>query len=292
MAVLCPPFLPGFLPIGRRPGANATDAAGHRVLRSERRPLRFSPMMAKSRLADLLARTERFEPVIAGIRAARIPAWKLRTDHDDRHLITALAATLGESSNAVDVGAASGVVLAEIVRLAPNGRHVAFEPRAEAAHALAQHYPSVEVRQAAASDRAGTTEFTVVRNIPELSGFSPRPWPHHELQTKIELVATEVLDEVITHRVDVLKIDVEAAEAACIRGAQRLLKRWKPLVAFEHGGTVPGDSGADEHREIWEILASAGLRVFTIDGDGPLSLPAFAEVSSSGAIWNFIARAA
>jgi FkbM family methyltransferase len=243
----------------------------------------------KSSLANLASRVAVVEPVVTAVRTARVPAWQVRSDRDDRQLRAVIAAALGKESNAVDVGAATGAILADIVRVAPRGRHVAFEPRSEAARNLAARYPSVEVREAAASDRSGTTEFTVVRNIPELSSVSTPTWPHDVLDTEVRTVTTEKLDDVIAHRVDFLKIDVEGAELACLRGARRLIGACKPTIVFEHGGATPEDA---VHSEIWQLLAAGGLRVFTIDGDGPLDASGFAAASASGTIWNFIARPA
>jgi FkbM family methyltransferase len=242
----------------------------------------------KSRVADVACRVAILEPVVTAMRATRVPAWQARSERDDRHLKALIAGTLGAGANAVDVGAASGTVLAEIVRVAPRGRHVAFEPRAEAARELAARYPGVEVREAAASDTAGSTQFTVVRNIPELSALAPPTWPHGVLDTELRTVATERLDEVIAHEVDFLKIDAEGAELACLRGARRLIAQCRPTIVFEHGATISTDPGA----EIWQLLVAAGMRVFTIDGDGPLDAAGFVRTSASGAIWNFIARPA
>lgn len=247
-------------------------------------------MTFKSRAADLVARIGPLEPAIAGMRAAKIPAYHRRGAHDDRHLRAVLTAVLGEDSNAVDVGAARGVVLEEIVRIAPRGRHVAFEPHPEAFRVLRSRFPGVDVRSTAASDAAGTAAFTVVRNIPELSGLNPREWPHNELNTATITVHTERLDDVINHPVDLIKIDVEGTEAQCLRGATGLLHKYRPVVAVEHGETIPGDPGDPDHYEVWRLLVQAGLRVFTSDGDGPLSVTEFARASASGQMWNFIAR--
>jgi FkbM family methyltransferase len=243
----------------------------------------------KSRVADVASRIAVLEPLLTAIRAARVPAWQARSERDDRHLKALIAAALGAGSNAVDVGAASGTVLAEIVRVAPRGRHVAFEPRGEAARELSARFPGVEVREAAASDTTGATRFTVVRNIPELSALAPPTWPHDVLETELRTVATERLDDVIAHQVDFLKIDAEGAELACLRGARRLIAQCRPTIVFEHGATLPTDPG---DAEIWQLLVAAGMRVFTIDGDGPLDAAGFVRTSASGAIWNFIARPA
>jgi hypothetical protein len=51
-----------------------------------------------------------------------------RTWKDFEHLRLLLAFSLPADANCIDVGAANGKVLAEITRLAPRGRHIAYEP--------------------------------------------------------------------------------------------------------------------------------------------------------------------
>src|SRR5436309_1457110 len=70
-----------------------------------------------------------------------------------------------------------GSVLREMVRLAPRGRHVAWEPLPELAARLAEDFPTVEVRAAALSDRGGEREFAHVVDEPGWSGFVARPTP-------------------------------------------------------------------------------------------------------------------
>jgi FkbM family methyltransferase len=222
-------------------------------------------------------------------RARRQP-WIRRNDRDERHLKIVLASVLAPNSNAVDVGASRGTILRELVRLAPHGHHVAFEPRQDAARELERQFPTVDVHCSAASDVSGEADFVLVSNRPELSGFVPRNWPWDKLNTETTKVPTERLDDVLDHEVDVLKIDVEGAEAACLRGAQQTLVRSRPVVLFEHGATVPGDSSDPDHGEVWDLLDAAGLRVYDIDGNGPLSVSAFAALAASGKMWQFLAR--
>src|SRR5688572_29459945 len=78
-----------------------------------------------------------------------------RDRKDASHLRCLLAWTLKEDSNCVDIGSYRGEVLAEIVRLAPRGRHIAFEPLPAQAERLRAAFPGVEVRNAAVSDKTG-----------------------------------------------------------------------------------------------------------------------------------------
>jgi hypothetical protein len=103
-------------------------------------------------------------------------------------------------------------------------------------------------------------------------------------------VSVERLDDLVTGPVDVVKIDVEGAEAACLRGAERILREHRPLVIFEHGTTVPGDPDDSAHCEVWDVLTAADYRVFSVTGDGPMTALEFATASASGQMWNFIGR--
>src|SRR5262245_52338170 len=56
------------------------------------------------------------------------------------------------AASVVDVGAHYGTFLSHVCRLAPRGRHLAFEPTPEKARFLRRRFPEVTVYQAAASD--------------------------------------------------------------------------------------------------------------------------------------------
>src|SRR5581483_4566427 len=65
-------------------------------------------------------------------------------------------------SSGVDVGAHRGSLLRELVRLAPAGRHHAFEPLPFLADALRRRFPSVRVHEIALSDASGRAAFAHV----------------------------------------------------------------------------------------------------------------------------------
>jgi FkbM family methyltransferase len=179
-----------------------------------------------------------------------------------------------------------------MVRCAPQGRHVAFEPLPELAAALAREFPAVDVRNAAASDAAGEQEFTFLVSDPMRSSLvaagsaAPPPGDARRLR-----VRTERLDDVLPadYVPTLVKVDVEGAEEAAFRGALETLRRHKPIVVFEHGL-----GGADRYgsgpAEIWALIAEdVGLRIYDLDGTGPYSRQAFIDVFDRP-IWNFLAR--
>src|SRR5215212_2301575 len=93
------------------------------------------------------------------VRRRFLPA-HIRTDiRDTQLLVELLVEVLEPDSDCLDVGAHAGSVLREMVRLAPRGRHVAWEPLPTFAAQLREQFPRVEVREAALGDRAGTRTF-------------------------------------------------------------------------------------------------------------------------------------
>ena len=215
-----------------------------------------------------------------------------RDHRDNEHLTAILAATLAEDANCIDVGAHTGGVLRDIIRCAPRGRHVAFEPLPELAAALAREFPGVDVHNAAVSDAAGEQEFTFrvsepMRSSLVAAGSVATPTSDlHQLR-----VRTERLDDVLPadYVPALIKIDVEGAETAVFRGAMETLRRHKPVIVFEHGL-----GGADRYgsgpAEVWELLAEdIGMRIYDLDGRGPYSRQEFVNVFEHP-IWNFLAR--
>ena len=222
-------------------------------------------------------------------RSAFDPAWRreLRDEHA-MHLL--LASLLRTTSNAIDVGANEGATLETIVKVAPQGSHIAYEPIPNLNAELVARFPQVDVRRAAASDAAGEAEFTHVLNAPAYSGLRRRAdLPADAQEVERIPVRLEKLDDALPEGYvpNLIKIDVEGAELLVMRGAAETLARHKPYVLFEHGqggadlyGSKPG--------ELWELLDGAGMRIFDFEGDGPYTRDGFEAVFTEP-IWNFVA---
>ncbi|HEY2603726.1 MAG TPA: FkbM family methyltransferase [Thermoleophilaceae bacterium] len=211
-----------------------------------------------------------------------------RNLRDEHALNVVLAGALGESSNAIDIGANQGAVLDAIVRVAPNGRHMAFEPIPTLHDELVAKFPQVDIRRVALSDSSGTAEFVHVINDEAFSGLKQREDLPSSAVERIS-VQTERLDDLLDngYAPTLIKIDVEGAELSVMKGAVETLQRHRPHVVFEHGqggadiyGATPG--------ELFDLLASARLRIFDLDGEGPYSRGRF-EDTFTQPIWNFLA---
>src|SRR5262249_38742576 len=192
-----------------------------------------------------------------------------RNQIDNDHQRLLLAFCLAADANCIDVGAHNGVVLREMVRCAPRGSHIAFEPLPEPAARLRRDFPGVDVRQVALSDRAGETPFVFVRSNPEMSGLREREYPGQERLEHMTVRAERLDDALPTGYVPALiKIDVEGAELLVLRGATNTLRTYAPVVVFEHGVGAADRYGTDSSRAVFRLRADVGLRSSGNDGRG------------------------
>lgn len=210
-----------------------------------------------------------------------------REARDNEHMRVLLAGSLAPDASCIDIGAHDGGVLREIVRCAPQGRHIAYEPLPELAAALAREYPQVDVRAAALSDHDGKASFLHDRTQPMRSTLHAHAFTDHGNTTAIT-VRVERLDGVLPsgYVPTLVKIDVEGTEAEVLRGAVETLRRHRPVVVFEHGA-----GGTSSPAEVYSLLVDdAGYRIFDLDGTGPYSLEEFEATYPRPTMWNWIAR--
>lgn len=224
-------------------------------------------------------------------RIMRETPWERRYRLDEAHLRQLLAWSLASGANCVDVGANVGDVLRDIVRYAPCGQHIAFEPLPHLQAQLCRDFPRVQVHRLALADQAGEATFHFVRTLPSHSGLRERDYPGPQ-QVELITVRTARLDDVLPpgYRPDLVKIDVEGGELGVLRGGLQTLKQHRPMVVFEHGGGASEFYGTTAS-DIWGLLVDeVGLRIFDLDGNGPYALTHFEDESASRRRWNFIAR--
>jgi FkbM family methyltransferase len=224
-----------------------------------------------------------------------VPYEQLRDHEDNLNMRRLIAFLVREDDNCIDVGANVGGLLTEICRAAPRGRHVAFEPIPDLVEQLAEHFPQVEVRRAAASNRFGTATFAHVHGpAAGWSGLKFRPHPAIDERDVEEIaVQLEPIDEVVDpeRSLRLMKIDVEGAEQQVIEGAMRTITAHRPVIVFEHGagsadvfGTGPDD--------VWRLLVDeAGLRIFDLDGNGPYTRDELRRNFYEATRVNFVAHA-
>jgi FkbM family methyltransferase len=174
-----------------------------------------------------------------------------------------MARVLNRASNCVAVGAGRGSLLSEAVRLAPDGRHFAYEPLPELAADLARRYPGMSVEQLAVSDASGERPFYHVASRPEYSGLQRLGSIPASLTVHRFRVRTEPLDDLLPADVPIafLAIEVEGAQLQVFRGAEYTIQRWKPVIVFEYGTSALLGYGTSPAM-IWSLVVDRyGLRV-------------------------------
>jgi FkbM family methyltransferase len=228
-------------------------------------------------------------PLLA-LRAAVHPVYR-RQRADDRKLRLLLESTLTPTSCCIDIGCYRGRVLAEIVRLAPRGQHIAYEPSPSACSSLANRFPSVDIRQAAVSNHIGETTFSYVKGQPGRSGLQQRALAASQHIEHFP-VRLETLDRSLPEGYvpAFIKVDVEGAERQVFEGGIETICRHKPLIVFEHGKGGAPHFGT-EPRHIYELLHNvAGLNIYDMDGKGPYSLGELETSFDLDERWDYVAR--
>jgi FkbM family methyltransferase len=240
------------------------------------------PSLTRRAIGVISRRLERPELLAALYPGAR------QALRDEIGIKAILASSLGGDSAYVDVGANRGQILREAVRVAPHGRHLAFEPIPGALADLARAFPDVDCRQLALGADRETATFCHFRKLEGWSGLRRSPQISDERgEPEYINVTVSTLDTEIGDRIPrVVKIDVEGAEHGVIEGGRTLLAQAKPLIIFEHDAAAAELYGRSSD-ELWERLADLDYEIFSVTGDGPFKRQAFAE---HGGIVNWLAK--
>jgi FkbM family methyltransferase len=161
---------------------------------------------------------------------------------------------LSTGGSAIDVGAHDGSILRHLVKYSP-GPHWAFEPVPSFARRLRKRFPDVKVEQFALSDSNGEATFNFLPGAAAYSSLLHREEIENGQVVRRLTVRVRMLDDYLPADADIafLKIDVEGAEPAVLRGARRLLSRSRPVTVFE--------CDPSKLRDCIEALSGTGMRV-------------------------------
>jgi FkbM family methyltransferase len=183
-----------------------------------------------------------------------------------------------------------------MARLAPLGRHMAFEPQPERYERLARAFPAVDVRPCAVGDHIGTVPFHCMVEHPALSGLSRRERDLSGERAREIAVPMVTLDHAVPRDrpAHFVKIDVEGAELGVFRGGVALLRRSRPVIVFECGIGGADHFGATPDALHELVAGEIGLRISLLGdwlaGREPLSRAAFADHFESRRHFYFIAH--
>jgi FkbM family methyltransferase len=181
----------------------------------------------------------------------------------------AVAAELRAGDVVLDVGANIGFLTVLAARLVgPAGRVVAFEPVPGNAqlvrrNAALNRQTQVEVVPAAVGDRDGTATLVLARHAggAALEGADRPPDACGELSVPVVTLDGWLAANAgrLPGPVRLVKIDVEGAEAAALRGADALLRGQRPLVLLEVDAATAAAAEA-KYEACRELLVARGYR--------------------------------
>jgi FkbM family methyltransferase len=210
----------------------------------------------------------RLAPLAASVYGLALPAERRnamkRNLRYDRETIEVMRRVLTARSSCIDIGAHDGEILRHITKLAPGGRHVAFEPIPHLAATLRARFPEVAVYEAACSNRPGAAEFVLVENAPAYSGLRQRLYDRPDVALKNIRVQVVRVDELVRHPVCLVKVDVEGGEYHALLGAERTIARYRPLIIFEAGARSTGQYGVTP-RDFTSFFSRLGYRLSTME---------------------------
>jgi FkbM family methyltransferase len=231
---------------------------------------------AKTRIAQLVPRAGLHQTVAAGPLEGMVlvlpSGWEAGYTHGryEPEVAAALSRLVSPGDGCVDAGAHHGYFTLLLARLCgPEGHVYAFEAVAENARILRENVRAndlqsrVTIENAAIAARSGEVELHPASMGSEewtlIESFAHRD-ARPTVSRPPERTLAVHLDEYLarTPRVDVIKMDIEGAEAEVIPAISGFLERRRPALVLEF------------HREVgWpamEALLASGYELETLDG--------------------------
>jgi FkbM family methyltransferase len=201
----------------------------------------------------------------------------------------------------IDVGCHGGDILRVMMQEAPAATFLAFEPIPEMYADLVKEFEShnVQLYNLALSNSAGVTTFNHVLTNPAYSGLRRRQYETGTEEISVIEVKTDALDSVLDaagiSKVNLIKVDVEGAEWLVLEGAEKAIKRSKPVIIFEHG-LGGADCYGKGPEDLYELLVMiCGMRISLLHdyllNRAVLTREGFVEQFHQGLNFYFVAHA-
>jgi FkbM family methyltransferase len=228
----------------------------------------------------------------------KIPIAFTKNQRYDAQTIRVLRKICHPNANCVDVGCHKGEMLDKILVFAPQGQHYCFEPLPDLYESLINNkYPAnCHFYKTALSFEKGETSFNYVITNPSYSGILRRKYDRPDEEDTLITVETDLLDNILPADlpIDFIKIDVEGAEMFVLKGAEKTIRQYKPIVVFEHG--LGGSDVYDTSpKQIFNFFTSCNMYISLmhdwLNQLPPLSMEAFEEQFYQGKNYYFIAYA-
>jgi len=171
----------------------------------------------------------------------------------------------------VDVGANDGYyTLFAARRTGPSGRVFAVEPssreRVNLEHNIALNgLANVTVLPVALGAACGRVDLRLAEGIHSghntLGNFANDGVLDERIETVDMLTLDRVANDRVLDRLDIIKIDVEGAEANVIAGGRQLLKRLRPLILLEISDRALRAQGSDAQKLIALLRGELGYEI-------------------------------
>ncbi len=207
--------------------------------------------------------------------------------------------SLNPDSNCIDIGCHKGEILDLMVKGAPLGKKIGFEPIPELYRDLTAKYAansSVAIHPTALYDQTGTTTFQHVLNAPAYSGIKKRKYDGKNVEINQITVETDLLDHFIPGdlQIHLMKIDVEGAEFRVMKGGAETIRRCKPVIIFEFGlGAADFYNSRPNELHVF-LTRECGMKISTLKGyldqEPALSEKIFCNLFNEGSEYYFVAH--
>jgi FkbM family methyltransferase len=177
---------------------------------------------------------------------------------EERRLPFILQRLLTSHSNVIDVGSHLGSFLSLLVKFAPLGKHIAFEPSKVKSQWLTKRFPRVEIIPSAVANASGTGIFEEDIDRPGYSRLRVKNEAKNtNLKSETDFYAVSVckLDDLLKRNpYTLVKIDVEGGELAVLQGALGVITLWRPAIIFECGAEYSLRENNDSRRELFDFI--------------------------------------
>ena len=222
-----------------------------------------------------------------------------RNQKYDAYTRKILEYSLKPGSNCIDIGCHKGEILDLMIKCAPTGKKIGFEPLPELYNFLVSKYsndPNVTIKPTALYDKSGTTTFHHVLNAPAYSGIKKRKYDGKHVDIDQITVETGLLDQFIPEDllIDLMKIDVEGAEFRVMKGGVSTLKRCKPVIIFEFGLGAAEFYQSDPNQLYAFLHDECGMNISTLKGyldhEPVLSISQFNSMFEKGSEYYFVSH--
>jgi len=200
-----------------------------------------------------------------------------------------------EKDMVIDIGAHSGrhtAVFASLVGL--HGSVIAFEPNPNIIKLLkkrAKYWIDnkvVSIKQLATSNENKRTTFIVANERPEESGLKVRRYNGPTTTSRIDVTVVK-LDSLINevNNLRFIKIDTEGAEYHTLLGAKEIIRKFKPIIAFEFGESSYSAYSVNP-LDVYSFFESLDYKLYSINGCS-LDQENFVLESRNQIFWDYIA---